>query len=609
MRWQHIAFPLLIALAGLIIYANTFHVPFNYDDQRFIVENPGVKSLSFNQFQSDNPGTYSKAPSLFGATRQVVFLSFSLNYKLSGLSVAGFHVVNLLIHIINALLVYWLVLLTLKTPFFRNRLNDLSRLEMSIMALFAGLAFVSHPVQTQAVTYISQRFASMATLFYLASILLYIKSRMVSSNKVDGPDNSAWKPARTRILLYAGAIVFAIIAMRSKEISYTLPAVIAIYEFTFFTGNIKKRIINLLPIAGTWLMIPINFLGSSGPISDAIQAARGDTSAITSISYLFTQFRVIVTYLRLFFFPADQNLDYDYPLYSTFSNPNVFLSLILLMSIAGAGFYLFRRSGVKDPLLRLSAFGIFWFFTALAVESSISPSGHLIEEHRLYLPSIGLIIALVGILWAAWERWKERWPRICLVAIPAGLLVLAVLAVMTFERNTVWHDEISLWQDAAAKSPNKVRPHYNLGNYFLRSGSIDRGIRELRRVLEIQPDFTAASNNLGTAYMNFGQYDRAAAVLAEAVALAPDRSSAEYNVGVFLPAFYNLGICYTTLGQYDQAAAMFAEVISLDPNHYLAHYNLGICYEVLGRNSEAVAEFREALKINPGFSQAREKLS
>ena len=604
---RRVVFPLLVAVTAFIVYANTFHVPFQYDDSQYIVDNPGIKTLGFNQF-----------PTLFGATRQIAFLSFYLNYRIAGFNVLGFHVVNVLIHVANSMLVYWLVLLTLKTPFFASRLKRLSRLGAGLAALFAGLLFAAHPVQTQAVTYITQRFASLATLFYLASLVLYVKARIVPREEITGAGEGGWKPAHTRLALYSGAVVCALLSMRTKEISFTLPAVIALYEFTFFAGNIKNRIIGLLPIAVTWLMIPLVLLSRSGSAGDTIQVARGEAAHISSADYLLTQFRVIVTYIRLFFFPVNQNLDYDYPLYKSFTNPNVFLSLILLASIAGLGIYLFRRSGRKNPWLRLTAFGIFWFFITLAVESSVNPLGTLIDEHRLYLASVGPIVAVIGIIWTAWESGKDRWPNLDRAAIPAGFLVIALLAGMTLVRNTVWHDELSLWQDTVAKSPGKVRPHYNLANYYVRSGSVQKGIGELRTVLEIQPNFEPALNNLGTVYMNLGQYDKAATTLEQALAPAPGNVQTDSGSGAVhleadpvidhFPVLSNLGICYMKLERYDKAAETFAQAISLDPSHWETHYNLGISYQKTGKNSQAIAELQAALRINPGLDEAQRLL-
>lgn len=598
---QRLVSAALIGAVGFLIYSNTFGVPFVYDDFPLIRENPGITSLGFQQFETS-----------LGSTRQIGFFTFFLNYWHSGFNVAGFHALNLLIHLANAMLVYLLVLSTFETSFFRQRLEKpLPKITTGLLALFSGLLFVSHPVQTQAVTYISQRFASLATLFYLASLLMYIKWRSLSNDGNGGPgdgsdgnggpgDGSRAHGSR-RILFYAAAIVFAVLAMRTKEISFTIPAAILLYEFTFFTGKIKRRIVNLLPIAATMLVIPLSLLGSSGAIGgDSVLAIRGITEGISSNDYFLTQVRVIVTYLRLFFFPVSQNLDYDYPLYQSFTNANVFLSFILLAALFGAGVYLFRRSGKKDPMLRLTAFGIFWFFITLSVESSINPITNLIDEHRMYLPSVGLIIALVATVYAASERLKKQFPRINSLIIPVSFLVIVVFAVSAFARNAVWRDPVSLWQDTVAKSPNKARPHTNLGVSYKEIGKLDKAQTEFELALKVDPDFEPekAYYNLGVNYLRLGDTDRAIGELRKALEIKPD----------FIEARSNLGAAFMMLRQYDKAAAELEEAVKLYPDFAEARYNLGICYQMLGQDGKAAAEFEKVIQINPGFTQARKKL-
>ena len=167
---------IIICLLGVIIYSNTFNVPFHFDDHSNIVENYTLRDLS-----NFWPPTGSR---WFG------FLTFVLNYHFGGLNTIGYHVVNLTIHILNAILVYWFVVLTFKTPFSKvsvvsvsvgnqpNQFNLPTFQPFNYLPLFIALLFVSHPVQTQAVTYIVQRFTSLATFFYLLSLVMYIKFRL-----------------------------------------------------------------------------------------------------------------------------------------------------------------------------------------------------------------------------------------------------------------------------------------------------------------------------------------------------------------------------------------------------------------------------------------------
>ena len=241
-----------------------------------------------------------------------------------GLDVTGYHIFNLVIHLLNALLVYWLIILTFRTPYASAYLQkDVLKTSAPYrwIPLFTALLFVSHPVQTQAVTYIVQRFASLSTLFYLASLVLYIKARGSDSSK------------KARYAFYAGSIISAILAMRTKEIAFTLPVMAVLYEFMFFRGDIKKRVLYLLPLVLTMFIIPLSMLvtqgGSTGASGiDELTKIAGSVD-VSRWDYLNTQFRVIVTYIRLLFFPVNQNLDYDYPIYRTFFTPPVFLSFLV----------------------------------------------------------------------------------------------------------------------------------------------------------------------------------------------------------------------------------------------------------------------------------------
>jgi len=298
---------LLLTFLATIIYSNTFSVPFHFDDTPNILENPQIKDLK--NFLD------------FSGNRYVGYLSFALNYHFGGLHVFGYHLVNLLIHIINGFLVYFLVLLLFKTSRRQKTLADPNILSTTHdsqiaaapwIALAAALLFVAHPIQTQAVTYIVQRFASLVTLFYLFTVVCYLKWRLASPE------------TRSRFLWYWMALLFTVLAMKTKENSFTLPFMILLVEVVFFRSFTRRRWVALIPFLLTLLIIPV----SRG---DALGEAEGfarDTTAISRSDYLFTQFRVIVTYIRLLFLPIRQNLDYDYPIYHSLLEPSVLIDYI-----------------------------------------------------------------------------------------------------------------------------------------------------------------------------------------------------------------------------------------------------------------------------------------
>jgi len=459
----------------LLAYSNTLHAPFVFDDQLNIVNNEQIKDLQ--NFSNSN---------ILSDRRYLGNLTFALNYRIHGLEVTGYHIVNILIHIVNALLVYALVLLTLKTPWMRDRLGTSPLL--SYLPLGAGLLFAVHPLQTQAVTYIVQRFASLATLFYLGSLVLYIRARLAQRK---GP-SIAW---------YVGSVLCAVCAMKTKEIAFTLPVMIVLYEVFFFRGKWGKRILVLIPLVLTMLIIPLSMLGVDKPLGEII----GDISEATQVQsplsrweYLATQGRVIMTYLRLVVLPVNQNLDYDYPIYRSLFDPAVLGSFGVLLLLAGAGVYLYMRSRRGEPLQRLIAYGIFWFFITLSVESSVIPITDVIFEHRMYLPSVGVFLAIgaAGVFIARKLKEKKREVK---KGIAAGFtVIILLLAVVSFVRNRTWGDEITLWEDVVSKSPQKARPYLGLGKAYIDEDRTNDAMEAFQTALRLKPDYAEAHNNLGS---------------------------------------------------------------------------------------------------------------
>lgn len=611
----------LIILAGVLTYANTFKDPFVFDDLPNIYENETIRSIS-------------SVLSGWDEVRVVGFLTFAINYKLHGLSVTGYHVFNLAVHLVGGLLIFWLTLLTLRTPFFRqSRLGQSGSLSLFI-ALFAGLIFVVHPVQTQAVTYIVQRLASLATLFYLLSLVMYAWWRLLAErDAATGAPGSA--PAldlrNRRAILYIASLISALLAMGTKEIAFTLPFIVALWEFTFFAGSVRSRIVRLLPFAFTLAVIPLSLL-----VNDETMMSRtGFNEPPSTVDYFFTQIRVIVTYLRLLVYPAEQNLDYDYPVYHTLFNPAVLLSAALLLALAGLAVYLWRRAARDSSLalLRLISFGILWFFITISVESSFITISDVIFEHRLYLPSVGLVIATVaGVAFIA-VALRKNVPSIGKILVPLATAVVVALGVTSYSRNQVWGDPISLWEDVVSKSPGKARPHQVLGYYYYQDGQKDMAEAENLKAVAIKPDYADALNSLGAIYLDSGRLDQAETVLRQALDVRPGFPDAHFNLGTvymksgrtdkaeaelklaidanpgYIKALQNLALLYITEERLEEAIGPLMRVIELDPDDYLAHNDLGNIYAMQGRYNEAKVKYRKALSINPDFQEARDNLT
>lgn len=470
-NYTEIPLPFFLAFAtvlGALIYSNTFHAAFQVDDYPTILENPIIRNLDVRR--------------LLGAfnTRFVTGFTFALNYTFGRYDVYGYHVLNVVVHIVSSGLVYFFVVLTFKTPVLER--NTMASHERSL-AMISSLIFLTHPIQTEAVTYIWQRCTSLATMFYLASLVLYIRARL----------------GRTTIA-YVGSFLCAVVAMFTKEITITLPITIGIYEFFFFgppKRDTKKRVVLLLPFLLTLFIIPCVMMTAGDsklallkPKIGGIDAARTGFEHLSRFvgddimprkEYVLTQFRVMWTYIRLLFLPIHQNLLYEYNSSFSIAEPKIIFSFSGILAVLIAACFLIKKH-------RLAAFGIFWFFLSLSPESLI-PQPAVIYEHRLYLPLVGFAIFAPCILLLLLKK-----PRRVVIA---SMFVLLLFSVATYQRNAVWGTEISLWQDVVKKSPHLATAYFNLAMAFHSAGERDRSIELLKKAIALDPSYANARHNLG----------------------------------------------------------------------------------------------------------------
>lgn len=592
---------LVIMAFGMLAYANTFSVPFQWDEGSYIIENPVVKDLGYfsDTSKAAQLGKEFAKKALYLKSRYVGYLTFALNYWLHGFNVFGYHVVNLFIHILNAFLVYFLVLLTFRTPFMNKA--DL-RINPRTIGLFSALIFVVHPIQTEAVTYIYQRITSLVAFFYLLALVLYIKARIkqaeakVKNEIKTEKHNELTSTSASTLTFYFLSLVSVVLAMKTKENAFTLPFVILLYEFFFFSDDIKKRALRLLPFVLTLSIIPLMLIDVQKPLGEMLDDI-GEVTARTRVAmlrtdYLFTEFRVIVTYLRILVYPANQNLDYYYLPSHSFFEPQVIYSFLLLSAIAGLGIWLFLKSRQGKPAFRLIAFGIFWFFITLAIESSIFPINMVIDEYRAYLPSAGIFMAAAtGIILI--------WPRITIRSYFAILLIAAgIFTTATYRRNAVWKTSESLWSDVVQKAPLNARAHNNLANARMKEGKLKQAIEGYLRTIKLEPDHVNAHNNICFAYRLQGDMDKAIEHCERALRLNPDKSKV-YN---------NLGNAYAAKGMYDKAIENFLVALKHDPEYADTHNNLGAAYMYKGMPELALEQYQIALRLNPEYADAHSNL-
>jgi tetratricopeptide (TPR) repeat protein len=308
-----------------------------------------------------------------------------------------------------------------------------------------------------------------------------------------------------------------------------------------------------------------------------------------------TQFRVIVTYLRLMFFPVNQNLDYDYPTYSTFFTPPVYLSFLLLAAIFAFALWLLfisrskadSRDHGKLAGLRLIAFGILWFFLTLSVESSLIPIRDLIMEHRLYLPFFGISAALATAFFLLVEKLAGPSTRTPLLIGSAALVL--VLAVTAFQRNHVWGDPVRLWKDVASKSPGKARPVNNLGMALENAGDRAEAMKTFARAIKLDPTYYKAYYNLADLHLVNGQPEKSLPLLQTAIELKRD----------FTEAYVAAGAALMRSGRFAEVISFLERYRDIVADNAEAHFYLGASYAFLGDRAAAMRELKFLSRRDP----------
>ena len=608
-KYRNIFSILIILSIAFLSYFNTFTNSFHFDDFKYIVNNEGLKEdfqhvfLSYLCF----PTCHDILSNL--SNRPIIFYTLHLNHSLGGFNVFGFHVVNLTVHIITCLLIFLFAKEILSINRFLKT-SDQSKNKLNI-PLISALLFAVHPMNTQVITYITGRTTSIAVCFYMASFLFFIKGVR---------QNLPWK-----ILFYALSIVFLIMGYGSKMIILTVPVMFIIYYlfFTplksiffkrFFESIFIRIIIQTIVITSPFILIFIsshlNILsffrmdfGFLQKLFDPIQIKlmHIDSMAKDNLSmtiYLLTEFKVIVFYyIKMIFFPFNQNIDPDFPVAHGITDSGVALSLGVILLCLFAGIYFYKNN-------RIIAFGIFWFFITLLPTSSILPLRDMITEHRLYLPLAGFILTIPLCLNQFIIRYKKSsFKQLAYFILPVFLLII-VFSVLTVKRNFVWKNEKSLWSDAAEKSPRLPRPLNNLAEAYDKEGlaydnkkNYKKAIEFLKKAIAISPTGYKYYNNLGKIYGRLGEFELATKNLKLALKYNPDYPFAHYNFG----KVYELrGMLDNAIEEYSTAFKQTKDVYG-KKYFFEACFNLANVYDKKGEYKKALDTYLNCRKLKPSF--------
>ncbi len=571
MRWPRGGRTLLVViLLGAIYagYARSLDGELQFDDLRGLAQNQLVK----------NPRLFLE-PGMLGRLHVLTDLTAALNYRATALAVRPYHLVNLGLHLGAVLLALALALLLLR----RIRWP-----EPFIAAWLAAALFGLHPMQTEAVSYIYQRAEVLASFLYLLTLWL----ALIAENE---------GPALRRVAAGAGALFAFALAWTAKPVAVTLPATLLLCTLAFPPAGSRRALWRAAWTLPFWAMtaaLAAQLL--RGPLRGNAEGGF-DVPTMTPLRYFLTEPRVILTYLRLLFWPAGQNVDWDFPPSESLLEPRTALGFAAIALLLFAAGWLWRRGeGGAHPAARAFAFGLFWFFIILAPTSTFVPLLDVIAEHRTYLASYGLAFAAA----AAVVQVALRLGRAGLLAAStAALLACLALGIALHRRNAIWESGVALWTDVVMKSPGKARGHMNLG-YALVLLDPARALVELQEAERLAAAgdrgvlIDELQQNIAGALLGLQKYPEAIARL-EQVAARKETAA----------VLTNLAVAHLEAGQLPQARALAERAASRWPLYAPAQHTLGQL-ALLGHDQpEALVHFRRAVELDPDSAASLSSLA
>jgi tetratricopeptide (TPR) repeat protein len=503
---------LIIFILLIVIYGNSFDCSWHLDDYSNIVKNENVHiaSLSWTALEKSLYGIVDSGR----WSRPVSYLSFALNYYFSGLDVFGYHLMNMTIHFLSTFILYLFILNTLMLPIFKGRYKGIA----NSVELLSAVLWMVNPIQVSAVTYVVQRMASMAALFYIMSMYLYLKGR-TSDRK--------WKA----VILMMLSVLMGFLSIGTKENAAMLPVSVFLFDLILIQGftihNIKKNMMIAVPVFLAAVLTSFLFFKDFNSII-------GDYSIrpFTVWERLITEPRVILFYISLLLYPITSRLTliHEFDISKSFFDPwTTILSIVVILAVLSLALVKARRW----PLI---SYCVIFFFLNHAIEASFI-SLDIIYEHRNYLPSMLFFVPISLFFIELLKRFEHRLAFRNFFMLALTLLIM-LHGITVYIQNNIWKNGLSLWSDNVDKAP---------------------GVQHARI-------------NLATAYMNDGRFQDALAELSKVLASLASNTSADSDKKA--RAHGLMGECFYIQGDFDKALMHYRESIKYVPNSHQFYYRI-----------------------------------
>ena len=571
--WLYLVFIFIITF---ITYSVSLHSPFVYDDLPNITRNPAIKHLENLLVQLNL---------LIKQGRPLTYFTFSINYYFSKLDTLGYHLINLIIHIINIILVF---VLTKKIVSYSIKKYTL------LFPFIVSIIFAIHPINTEVVTYIYNRSSSLSTLFYLLSILFFIKTF-----------------EKNRYYYFLSLISF-ILSFLAKETAATLPLIIIVFDYIFLSNYSLKKVINKkfyhIPF---WIILIFLFIYSS-----FYQIEQSNFTYEQKTIWFQTQLWVITKFFKLLIIPHGLSIDHSFEAITNILEPRALISTFIIMLII---IFTWKIYSKRTEFSKIILFSILSFFITLL--PTLIFIVHIGERH-LYLPAIGFYLVIGCIFISLNENLFYNYRAVFYTLVALYILILSILTV---KRNQLYNNPVLLWQDVINQYPNNICAHNNLGTIYLENKDYENAKSEFEKVLELNPNDKEALNNLGTIYSELEQHENAIIAFKKIIETNPEYAEAHNNLGTlfrekkeydkalneyyiaiklkpdYVSAYNNIGILYYLQKEYNKAENMFKKAIEINPDYIEAHNNLGNLYSLTGQYDKSISEFKKTIEIDTNY--------
>jgi tetratricopeptide (TPR) repeat protein len=527
---------LAIATLGFIVYANSLGGMLLLDDLNMIRDNVYIKSFS-NIITIFTKDVDSGAARISNFYRPLQTLTYTIDYSLGGLNPVGYHITNVIIHILAALSIFWLLWLL-----FGDR----------TIAFFASALFVVHPVHTEAVAYISGIADPMVALFTILALIFYVKY-----------------DRQGRAVFYAVSLCAYFLALLSRESALVLIALVLLYDYTFEKKvNFLKRIVPFIAVTAAYFFI------RSAVLKGLVFMAPQPTTLLQRLPGAFS---ALASYVRLLILPIHLRMEYGLSLFK-FTDPKVIAGMAVLLLLLASIFF-FRKKN------KFVFFCLSWSILCILPVLNIYPINAYMAEHWLYLPSIGFFLLVSGGL--AWLLRQKPYKAIAILAMAA---LMVFYSTLTIAQNSYWKDPVTFYTRTLKYAPNSFLMHNNLGNIYNDMGRKEEALECYKRSLAINPVYGCAYISMGSVLDDLGRRDEAIEMFKKATEIDPKD---------YVLAYVNLGIVYAATGKLDEAEAAYKKAIETAPSLAYAYSGLGMIYLGKGDANKALELCKKAVAMNP----------